>query len=145
MGDVIPFARPLGWVLDLDLHGDQVRTVAEVLAWMSRPKRRPTYRLVALRCRIVAACVVSDDVRRELNELAERCAQSLWPPDSVNYVFGIGCKPCARNTPWLGGAGARNRTRDLRFTKPLLYQLSYTGTVVRIIKRKGGRTSRPPF
>ena len=25
------------------------------------------------------------------------------------------------------GAGARNRTRDLRFTKPLLYQLSYTG------------------
>ena len=26
------------------------------------------------------------------------------------------------------GAGARNRTRDLRFTKPLLYQLSYTGT-----------------
>ena len=25
------------------------------------------------------------------------------------------------------GAGARNRTRDLRFTKPLLYQLSYAG------------------
>ena len=25
------------------------------------------------------------------------------------------------------GAGTRNRTRDLRFTKPLLYQLSYAG------------------
>jgi hypothetical protein len=25
------------------------------------------------------------------------------------------------------GAGSRNRTRDLRFTKPLLYQLSYAG------------------
>jgi len=55
VGDVIPF-RPLAWVLDLDVRGDQARTVAEVLAWMSRPKRRPTYRLVALRCRIVAAC-----------------------------------------------------------------------------------------
>jgi hypothetical protein len=25
------------------------------------------------------------------------------------------------------GATSRNRTRDLRFTKPLLYQLSYSG------------------
>ena len=25
------------------------------------------------------------------------------------------------------GAGTRTRTADLRFTKPLLYQLSYTG------------------
>jgi hypothetical protein len=28
----------------------------------------------------------------------------------------------------LSGAPGRNRTRDLRFTKPLLYQLSYKGT-----------------
>ncbi len=27
------------------------------------------------------------------------------------------------------GAGTRTRTADLRFTKPLLYQLSYTGVV----------------
>ena len=27
------------------------------------------------------------------------------------------------------GAGSRNRTHDQRFTKPLLYQLSYAGTV----------------
>ena len=26
-----------------------------------------------------------------------------------------------------GGAGSRNRTHDQRFTKPLLYQLSYAG------------------
>ena len=26
------------------------------------------------------------------------------------------------------GAGSRNRTHDQRFTKPLLYQLSYAGT-----------------
>jgi hypothetical protein len=30
-------------------------------------------------------------------------------------------------TGWNGAPG-RNRTRDLRFTKPLLYQLSYKGT-----------------
>ncbi len=29
----------------------------------------------------------------------------------------------------LFGAGTRTRTADLRFTKPLLYQLSYTGVV----------------
>ena len=29
------------------------------------------------------------------------------------------------------GAGDWNRTSDLRFTKPLLYQLSYAGTLVR--------------
>ena len=28
------------------------------------------------------------------------------------------------------GAPGRNRTRDLRFTKPLLYQLSYKGMAV---------------
>ena len=31
------------------------------------------------------------------------------------------------------GAGTTNRTRDLRVTKPLLYQLSYTGIVVIIL------------
>ena len=29
------------------------------------------------------------------------------------------------------GAGCRSRTRDLRFTKPLLYQLSYIGISAR--------------
>ncbi len=31
-----------------------------------------------------------------------------------------------------GGAPGRDRTRDLRFTKPLLYQLSYKGNVLRL-------------
>ena len=30
------------------------------------------------------------------------------------------------------GAPGRNRTADLRFTKPLLYQLSYKGTALRL-------------
>ena len=30
------------------------------------------------------------------------------------------------------GAPGRNRTRDQRFTKPLLYQLSYKGTALRL-------------
>jgi hypothetical protein len=34
------------------------------------------------------------------------------------------------------GAGARTRTADLRFTKPLLYQLSYAGA----LKRGGSYT-----
>ena len=29
------------------------------------------------------------------------------------------------------GAGSRSRTHDLRFTKPLLYQLSYAGPALR--------------
>ena len=32
----------------------------------------------------------------------------------------------------LNGAPGRNRTRDLRFTKPLLYQLSYRGIRCRL-------------
>jgi hypothetical protein len=28
---------------------------------------------------------------------------------------------------WEAGAGGQNRTGDLRFTKPLLYRLSYAG------------------
>lgn len=30
------------------------------------------------------------------------------------------------------GAPGRDRTRDLRFTKPLLYQLSYKGNALRL-------------
>lgn len=33
----------------------------------------------------------------------------------------------------LPGAPGRNRTRDLRFTKPLLYRLSYKGNMLRIL------------
>ncbi len=34
----------------------------------------------------------------------------------------------------MSGAGTKSRTRDLRFTKPLLYQLSYAGLGERIIR-----------
>jgi hypothetical protein len=72
---VVPFVRPLQWILDLDLRGDEIRTIAEVMAWSAKPKRHPTYRLVALRCRIVAACVTSPEVRQQLLKLAVRCDQ----------------------------------------------------------------------
>lgn len=77
MSNVVQFVQPLAWAVELDLRGDQAGTFADLFAWSSRPKRPPTYRLAALRCRIVAACVISDDVRRELHELAARCDQ-LW-------------------------------------------------------------------
>ncbi len=38
------------------------------------------------------------------------------------------------------GAGTKSRTRDLRFTKPLLYQLSYAGfggRIIRILNARG--------
>ena len=35
------------------------------------------------------------------------------------------------------GAGARTRTADLRFTKPLLYQLSYAGIFDKTSDNKG--------
>jgi hypothetical protein len=40
---------------------------------------------------------------------------------------GINRYLCARNRPVGIGAGSRNRTHDQRFTKPLLYHLSYAG------------------
>lgn len=48
-------------------------------------------------------------------------------------------RPCGRALPMkylfilvFAGAPGRNRTADLRFTKPLLYQLSYKGTALRL-------------
>ena len=42
-------------------------------------------------------------------------------------IPGSGLRLSANVDESKNGAGARNRTRDLRFTKPLLYLLSYTG------------------
>lgn len=39
--------------------------------------------------------------------------------------------PARSATLYRTGAPGRDRTRDLRFTKPLLYQLSYKGTALR--------------
>ena len=41
---------------------------------------------------------------------------------NVPESFELGC-----------GAGSRNRTHDQRFTKPLLYQLSYAGPLARCV------------
>ena len=109
MNNIVPFARPLGWVLDLDLQGDEIRSLAEVLAWCSKPKRRPTYRLVALRCRIVAACVMSPGVRERLLGLAERCDQIHERPISL-----AGMKLVAT-----GDVSARKLTRDPRILERL--------------------------
>ena len=43
----------------------------------------------------------------------------MSPVRSVTYVSGP--------DPVIDGATGRTRTDDLRFTKPLLYQLSYRG------------------
>jgi hypothetical protein len=108
----VQFVQPLGWMLDLDLRGDQVRTFAEVFAWSSKPRRAPTYRLAALRCRIVAACVSSDDVRRELHELAERCDQIWERPLSL-----AGMKEIATGDI----AALRKLTRDARVLERLQF------------------------
>ena len=59
------------------------------------------------------------------NEAAEAVTYRGEP---TRGIFGVGTR---MRGPYRGprvfGAGARSRTRDLRFTKPLLYQLSYTG------------------
>jgi hypothetical protein len=39
------------------------------------------------------------------------------------------------------GAGGRTRTDDRRFTKPLLYQLSYTGAGIIVAREGVGRQS----
>jgi hypothetical protein len=71
----VQLPRPLEWIIELDLHGDQIRTLAEAMATYPKRGRRPTYRHVALRCMIVAACVISPEVREQLHELAGRCGR----------------------------------------------------------------------
>ena len=44
----------------------------------------------------------------------------MFPERSATYVSG--------SDPRYDGATSRTRTDDLRFTKPLLYQLSYRGS-----------------
>ena len=46
----------------------------------------------------------------------------------VTYVSGTFCNLSVRVGPQYNGATSRTRTDDLRFTKPLLYQLSYRGS-----------------
>ena len=68
------------------------------------------------------ARLAPDSIRRVANEAIEQ-----WSDDSkvalglVNAKFAI--HPSARKD----GATDQSRTDDLRFTKPLLYQLSYGG------------------
>ena len=74
MGIVVPFARPLGWVLDLDVRGvHEAQMVGEVLANIPKTMKNRSYRGLALRMRVLERVVVRDDVRRDLAALAERC------------------------------------------------------------------------
>ena len=74
MGTVVPFARPLGWVLDLDVRGVyEAQMVGEVLANIPKTMKNRSYRGLALRMRVLERVVVRDDVRRDLAALAERC------------------------------------------------------------------------
>jgi hypothetical protein len=113
MGDVVHFARPLQWVLDLDVHGDEIRTLAEVCAWGRRPRRSPTYRLVALKCRIVAECVTSSEVQQELLGLAGRCDQISQKPISLVGMNLVAADDDAARKE------LRKLTRDARVLKRL--------------------------
>ena len=58
MGKVVPFARPLGWVLDLDVRGVyEAQMVGEVLANIPKTTKNRSYRgLSATHARSRARC-----------------------------------------------------------------------------------------
>ena len=59
-------------------------------------------------------------------------------PDYRNMAGCVALNRLLRNINNLHGAGTRNRTRDLLITSQLLYLLSYTGEVPRIIPAGAG-------
>ena len=82
------------------------------------------------RWRMLHACCM-DSVG--ISDKARKC---VVPTATCCMAFHAGSL-CAKRYSYFNsiskiGAPGRNRTADLRFTKPLLYQLSYKGTALRL-------------
>jgi hypothetical protein len=62
-------------------------------------------------------------------------SQRVAPSSLTALKDGVSNRSQFLNQNFKVGAPGRSRTRDLRFTKPLLYQLSYKGKTVFILTR----------
>ena len=129
MASVTRFARPLGWVVDLDLRGDDARVVADFLRQLPRPKRGTSwsYDAVAIWAQInldVLETIDADPTsklqalretrQRVLPHIIERCAAL----DGYLSLVGIGL--LARTSPSTATSAALRRlTRDPRIHERL--------------------------
>jgi hypothetical protein len=70
---IVHLARPLRWVVALELTRGDAQLIGEVLAGMPTRTALRNYRALALRLTILAELVTSDDIRRTLERIAKRC------------------------------------------------------------------------
>jgi hypothetical protein len=124
------FARPLGWVVDLDLQGRDVQIVAEFLHSLPHPKRHASwpYGAIAVWAELNLDWFATVDVpernlvlldiraarQRVLPPLIERCAAL------AGYVSLVGVALVARRTRNAAtDAALRRLTRDSRVIERL--------------------------
>lgn len=125
MDNVAPFARPLGWVVDLDVSGRDAIIAAEFLRELPSPKRHAVwpYNLVAVWAQLHLDWLATADIperylilldiraarQRVLPPIVERCATLQ------GYLSLVGVRLVARRTHDPATCTALRRlTRDPR-------------------------------
>jgi hypothetical protein len=127
---VAPFARPLGWVVDLDLRGPDAIVAAEFFRELPSPKRHGAwpYDLVAEWAQLhLEWLAIADIPERHLLMLDIRAArQHVLPPmiercaTVQGYLSLVGVKLVARRThDAVTRAALRQLTRDPRILERL--------------------------
>jgi hypothetical protein len=115
VGDVVHLPRALAWIADLQLSGWEAQLVAEALAGLPKRIRMRTYRYLALRLRILQELVVSDDVRRDLGPIIDRCGLVLAQNFVVTGAALVARQPRDEATV----IALRKLTRDARVLERL--------------------------
>jgi hypothetical protein len=130
MDNVAPFARPLGWVVDLDVSGRDAIIAAEFLRELPSPKRHAAwpYDLIAVWAQLHLDWLATADIperylilldirasrQRVLPPMIERCA------NLSGYLSVVGVKLVARRTHDSATCAALRRlTRDHRVLERL--------------------------
>lgn len=130
MRNVVPFSRPLGWIVDLELRDRDALIVAEFLRDVPRPKRGALwpYRSIAVWARLNLDWLTAADIpERNLILLDIRAArQRVLPPiiercDALDgYISLVGVALVARRTRDAAAKAAlRQLTRDPRILERL--------------------------
>jgi hypothetical protein len=130
MDNVAPFARPLGWVVDLDVRGRDAIIAAEFLRELPSPQPHGawSYDLVALWAQLHLEWLATADIpERYLIMLDIRAARQRVLPPIIKrcatlrgYLSLVGVKLVARRThDAVTRAALRGLTRDPRILERL--------------------------
>ena len=130
MDNVAPFARPLGWVVDLDLRDRDALIAAEFLRELPRPKRQGSwsYGAVAVWAQLNLDWLAAVDIpERSLVLLDVRAARQRVLPPIIErcaaldgHISLVGVALVARRTRDAAtGVALRRLTRDPRILERL--------------------------